>query len=385
MPNVRRTKTGEKVWITWDCQVCGYKRIHGSKRECPGCGRPRGNTVKFNTGDIVGEVSKDEVSRYNSPDWFCECCDSYNNDNDEFCIGCGAPKGASKDYFQKQKELEESTTRERQEHQETEQYDAPIVRPSFNSPKPKKIKFSSLFKYISITAVTAIALIAFIFLLLPKEKSACVTDMNWERSIAVEHLDTLKDDGWDPPYDARILDKEWKIREHDKKIFDHYDTVPVEVQKSEQVYVGDDISYEYEENGNGTLDRIEVKTPKYETHYYTETELQEVPVYRYEDVYDWYYYYEYDRWRTSRYVETSGTYEETPEWGEVILANREREGSKSEKYTVTGISGKDKEISFTLSYEDYKKVHIGDELTIKVNTVTGHATLVTINGDVVGD
>lgn len=38
---------GKLVMGYWDCPYCSTKHIEGTKRECPSCGKPRGQEVKF--------------------------------------------------------------------------------------------------------------------------------------------------------------------------------------------------------------------------------------------------------------------------------------------------------------------------------------------------
>ena len=39
----------------WDCTSCNTKGIKGHLRECPNCGKPRGEHVKFYTKEIGEE------------------------------------------------------------------------------------------------------------------------------------------------------------------------------------------------------------------------------------------------------------------------------------------------------------------------------------------
>lgn len=38
---------GKLVMGYWDCPYCSTKHIEGTSRECPSCGKPRGQEVKF--------------------------------------------------------------------------------------------------------------------------------------------------------------------------------------------------------------------------------------------------------------------------------------------------------------------------------------------------
>ena len=88
---------GKKIEGYWDCPYCDKKANLGRYRNCPGCGRPRGSSTKFYL--IEKDKFVDESVVPKGPDWFCECCESYNTFSADYCTSCGAPKGASKDYF----------------------------------------------------------------------------------------------------------------------------------------------------------------------------------------------------------------------------------------------------------------------------------------------
>ena len=71
---------GKIVVGRWDCSYCGTKGIRGSERECPNCGRPRGEDVKFYVDDPKDYVPEDEATKISKePDWMCEFCGSYNS------------------------------------------------------------------------------------------------------------------------------------------------------------------------------------------------------------------------------------------------------------------------------------------------------------------
>ena len=94
---------GKIVVGRWDCSYCGTKGIRGSERECPNCGRPRGEDVKFYVDDPKDYVPEDEATKISKePDWMCEFCGSYNSAKLTKCVSCGAERGKSKDYFQVQ-------------------------------------------------------------------------------------------------------------------------------------------------------------------------------------------------------------------------------------------------------------------------------------------
>ena len=93
----------------WDCPYCGTKGNRGSVRECPCCGKPRGNDTKFYLPKEKNCLSDEEANKISKePDWLCSFCDSYNSATTTVCHECGHTRDESDlNYFEKQKKNEE--------------------------------------------------------------------------------------------------------------------------------------------------------------------------------------------------------------------------------------------------------------------------------------
>lgn len=151
-------------------------------------------------------------------------------------------------------------------------------------------------------------------------------------------------------------------------MLDHYETRTREVAKERisgyETYVSGT-----RDLGNGYFEEVTSERPIYETYY--ETETYEEPVYRDEPIYQTKYYYEIDKWIYERSVETNGN-NTTPYWGETNLESDERISSKSEHYSVKGTeSKKRKEISFSLSFEEWSKLKPGQTIKVKITLGQG--------------
>lgn len=90
----------------WDCKYCDSKGISGSIRECPNCGHPRDDTVKFYLKDEKKYVSEEKAKTINkNPDWICPYCNCLNSDNNETCVSCGSPRTKENlNYFENHEE-----------------------------------------------------------------------------------------------------------------------------------------------------------------------------------------------------------------------------------------------------------------------------------------
>ena len=79
---------GKLVMGYWDCSYCGHKGIKGTVRECPSCGKPRGNDTKFymkahNHSEVVSRgdylTDSEAASKGQGADWQCAYCGGLNS------------------------------------------------------------------------------------------------------------------------------------------------------------------------------------------------------------------------------------------------------------------------------------------------------------------
>ena len=235
----------------------------------------------------------------------------------------------------------------------------------------------SNFKSIAIGLSIILAIISIIIILIPKEQEITITGMEWNRSFVVEELRTFKEEGWELPAGARLLDSKTEFYGYDDHYFDHYEQKTY--TRSESRVVGQNSEVVgYKDLGNGYFEE-ETKMVDI-TEMYTVTEITNEPVYVTTAIYKEKYYYEIDRWTYVNSVNTSGSSKSNPApyWGEVTLGNKERKSQAIEVYTITGINSKNgKQQSFTLSFEDWNSVNVDD--TVHLKTVLGHAELIDEN------
>lgn len=394
---------GRLVEGLWDCPYCSTTRIGGSQRECPNCGKARGEDTKFYMGTSEIHYVPDEkaASINRNPDWVCNYCNQLNSDDEEVCVSCGAPRtGDNLNYF------EHHARREHEQITYTEEYsydsasvitlDTSTYQRPDNSKRTKNTKsdysrfdmpgtttchevFSSLkdffvshWQTMLISLLVIIGIIGAVFLFLPKEKEITITGFSWERSIRIERYQTVEESDWSLPSGARLQYTREEFS-HYQEVFDHYETKTRQVEKQRishyESYVSD-----YRDLGNGYFEEVIDYRPVYETYY--ETETYQEAVYRSEPVYRTKYYYEIDKWLYERTVSTDGS-DQSPYWGETNLSSDERASTHYETYTVTGIDQEEKEESVILSFEDWNSLQIGQTVKFKVS-VGGYAEIIEI-------
>ncbi len=211
-------------------------------------------------------------------------------------------------------------------------------------------------KYLLIGLFSILAVAGLIYLFIPKNKDITISQMSWERSIEIERYQTVEESDWNLPSNARLLYSQSEFS-HYEKVIDHYETKTREVAKEKLVGYEDYVAG-YEDLGNGYFEEIIDSRPVYETYY--ETESYEEAVYRDEPVYRTKYYYEIDKWLHERTEKSSGIDKE-PYWCEVVLASDEKVASEREVYYVDGTDEKGKSYHYSMSYDEWLSVEIGQK------------------------
>ena len=165
-----------------------------------------------------------------------------------------------------------------------------------------------------------------------------------------------RESGWTLPSGAELTGTRNEIHHYDQ-VLDHYENR--QVPRTRQVYDHDE--YTLEDNGNGTFSSVAHPVYRTETYYETVREPVYRPVPRYAEK----YYYNIWRWTPSRDVTASGNDHEAY-WPEVTLAENEREGKRSEKYTFTVENTKKagETATYRLAESDWMNVNTGDQIFI---------------------
>ena len=355
----------------WDCSSCDTKGILGRYRECPNCGKPRGEDVKFYLPDKKDYVPEEQAEKINrNPNWLCEFCGSYNSDDLDRCKSCGAERG-SKNYFDVQKEQEEKKEQKYKDEKVKVTEDKSYQKSSESkmstaSKMVEKEKTLGKMKRPFIAVMVALISIIFIFgmvhIFSPKEASMKITGFSWERSIEVEQYKTFHKSDWSVPDGARVTSQRREIHHYDQ-VLDHYETKTRQVTKSRISHYETRTSTR--DLGNGYFEENTYQEPVYETYYDTET--YQDPVYRDEPVYRTKYYYDIDRWVYERSITSSGN-NQKPYWGKEDLKTKERVSGKNEKYMVNGITNEKnaRDRTVKVDFAKWKGMKIGQTIRIKI-------------------
>lgn len=392
----------------WDCSYCGRKEIKGRQKSCPECGHARDASVKFYTKEIDAshaisreefERQKDEAKRNsrsssanydgeqkahegpslysreegegrgdahdsaNASDWLCDYCGSYNPATTNVCSSCGATREMTKGetYAEKQGVYARTYDARGNLVKERDLSARAKVTPEVQAAGtgPNWLRLGA----IALGVIAIIALVTMLFA--PKTRDLEVAGFAWERTIAVERLETVNESDWELPSEGRLSHSEREIRRYDQ-VLDHYEDVPYEV--SERVLDHYENYTTTVDNGDGTFDVEEHSEPVYRTEY--RTEYRSTPIYRDVPVYDTKYYYEIERWVHARDVTTSEEDHE-PYWGEVELSGpvgehgtgQEREGARTGTYWVMDTDGQ----SYKADEDYWNGLELGMKEKVQVN------------------
>lgn len=405
---------GRIVVQFWDCKHCGTKAIRGSERDCPNCGNARDEDIVFYMDPQRPQyISTEEAKKVTKkPDWICPFCNNLNSDNVTNCTSCGSlrtsenetysnfnhiyftPNGikrSSEDKFDEIVKNDMSSTSYRstennidsiseniaqsssrasyQQKKETVNNHSDYLRKKSYTHKKYSKSSNSLFNFFYdnrkgiLITLAIIALVAgLIFLFMPRYYDVSIEQFSWERNIYIEKYQTVNESDWNLPVGGRLHYTRQELS-HYEQVLDHYETKTRTVSRQrisgyEEYVVG------YRDLGNGYAEEVTSSRPVYETYY--ETETYQDPVYRSEPVYRTKYYYEIDKWLPERTVTTKQN-DHSPYWGEPNLSKVERTSGKTEVYRITVyLADKDETNTYTISYDQWKDLSLGEETKIKV-------------------
>ena len=335
-------------WGYWDCRYCGTKEIRGDHKECPNCGKARDRDVKFYLNDdspyeFVDEVSGESAVRIGRQNWICPYCSQQNDDSVQTCSYCGASRAESIERY----------------------HDIPnpngsVPPNSFRNTGSlkNKINKSDLFVYICVGLIFLpfILLISGYVIRNALNRIVHTSDLvsaYWQSDINIEALKSFEDSCWEDelPKDARVIRTAIESRQYIHHYEDRTEEVWVEDYNNnddDDYGWDDDDDWDYDDGGgwddggwddygDGQFGMLQMPAlmicPKppiaafhWETRYYQE------PVYATRE--DTKCYYEYDKWVKARTVRQKGEGEEHPYYGELTLAENEREKNREIKYFV---------------------------------------------------
>lgn len=275
----------EKTYqMLWDCKFCRQRKNLGlTHRHCPSCGAPQDTTSRYFPPDSEKVAVEDHP--FVGADVLCPACGTASSRAAKCCGNCGSPLTGAKDVG--------------------------LVAAPVAAPPPKSSKLPLVLGIIG--GMLAICGGTCAFVLHKRSGSFEVKGTHWERTIAVERLDMKKDSAWcnEVPSDGRVLGKH------------------AEQRSTKQIPDGQTCTTSKKDQGNGTYKEVTECKPKYKS----------------EPVMDQKCDFEAPRWVVNRTEKAEGV-TGPASWPAVSLGRTgttmgsEREGARTEKFTVTFVEPK---------------------------------------------
>lgn len=189
-----------------------------------------------------------------------------------------------------------------------------------------------------------------------------MTGYRWERTIAIEELQTVTEEGWDVPAGGRRLSERQAVYGYNQ-VLTGYETRTRNV--SEQVQVGTE-AYPCGQRdlGNGFFEEVLCDRPIYETR--TRSETYEEPIYQSVPIMRTSYTYEIDRWRVVTTRRVGGT-NRRAEWPTLNLRDNQRAGARTEQYIVVLEDGNRRRYELEVSQAQWEALREGQRVEVQTD------------------
>jgi hypothetical protein len=322
------------VPLIWQCASCNTQNP-GPIKSCTSCGAPQPENVEFLQVDEERfNFIKDEAlirMAKAGPDIHCPFCGTRNRATDDLCKQCGGDLS----WGGKQR----STGQRVRTVAEAQAPPAPVA------PVDKKRKAPSLAVILVILAVIIGCVVLLVLLLRTDDVTAAVSEVQWERSVAIEAYTSVTSNAWwdEVPADGQVTSCSTRYR---------YTSDTPQVSATEvcgEPYV--------EDTGTGVGEVVQDCT--YE-------------------VYDDYCEYTAMAWVVVETVTESGR-DLSPAWPALNLLADQREGERNETYLIIFRDGGDSYRFTTTNAQLFMQAQPGSRWTLQINQLGGVQSIEPIN------
>jgi hypothetical protein len=364
---------GEIFEGRWRCSSCAAEN-RGRVERCDGCGVSRPAGVQFYLpGNEPALKDAGLLSdAHSGRDWYCDHCDGANKNAVDGvpvsqCVNCGQARDARDQIHVVTGEAVEAAPPQQMRKQQVsdeQRADRQMKQEMVDDMRHERMRASQNYqiaKWGTIISAVMIVLAILFALLRTHTVEAEVTGKSWNRSIAIEQMQTLRRDGWSLPAGARWISSE-RRQNGTREVVDYYRTVTenvaVQVPQSETYNCGT------RDMGNGYFQTQTCSRTTYTTRY--ENKSRQVPVYLTEAVFDTWYVYDEDVWRVVRKCSAAGLVD-APFWKDCpFAAPGEREGRRTQDYTLTLDLG-EATAPLKVDQSDWDDIAIGMAVQVDVN------------------
>jgi len=331
----------------WECSACGRTGIPGRLKRCPGCGKPRrAEQYEAPTGKATYLTAEELKAMGVDPklhlsDEECDYCGSRLKPGTSKCPNCGATLGdvgytthtcpaCGRESNAEQCPACGATTEEK------------LVAHRYAAPQPERKgparlnwlppflqKPQVLIPLLIVLALACMCACFGIIGAIPRTEAATVTDIAWERSIAIEEYQYVEQGGWSLPANADLVSQEERISGYNQVRIGTEERCGYE-QSCTTISV-----YSHTERtcyDDGTCDDHDVYRD--EQSCTDEYVCRDVPIYEDVPIFQTWYVYSVWEWVNVQPAVARGSDSEIY-WPEVRLEDNQREGERTEQCTIT--------------------------------------------------
>jgi hypothetical protein len=334
--------------MLWDCEVCDARGLLGvSHRHCPECGATQDPARRY--FPLPGQEVEAKNHRYAGIDWTCAYCQSPNSAAARFCVNCGAGQDGSKPVAIVADAAPAASP--------APATAPPVLAVAANSPvSDKAMSKRSVGLWLLAGMVSMIGVIAVLVFFAnqfftTQETTVEITGHTWQRSITIERFSAVNDSAWcdSLPSAAYSISRSQEVRSH------------------RNVEAGQDCSERRVDMGDGSFTRKKECVPRYTK----------------EAIYDERCRFRVNRWQFARSAVANQEGFRQPVWpavgalqgnlgkaGNSLSLGSEREGSRSERYTLT-LANADKIWHCDVPESLWQKLRDGTHVPLRVRPIFG--------------
>jgi len=323
---VRSRIMAELVYeMVWDCRYCGARKLLGlTHRHCPNCGAPQDPNARYFPAD--NEKVAVQNHEYVGADTQCRYCGGASSKRAHNCGQCGAPLAEGGPVQPLAAPLLQ-----------------PLAAPGLVGASPRISPWKVVLPVLALLVVAVLVLLV----VWKKEAHFVVASHAWRRTINVERLGPSRESAWCSELPAAASD----VSRHRER------------HGSTKVPDGEDCHAQRHDRGDGTFKEEQVCKPKFKD----------------EPVFDEKCDYVLVKWSQLRQEAAEGqSVSDAPRWPSVTLARAgcavagcEREGSRSESYTVVFQDAKGESYRCDLTQSAWTSFAPGKRYAGKVRGLVG--------------
>jgi len=340
--------------MLWDCSRCGTDKLLGlDHRFCPGCGAPQDPERRYYPEDNDKIAVEDHA--YTGADLACPACDTANASKAVHCVGCGSPMEGGGEVKTREEQSSDtagdfdgdSASEARQEHRDAKLKEEEVRKADVGPQEAPESGRSGAGKAafgLGALGLIGAVVVAFVLccgvMMWSRDADLVVTGHSWERSVQIEVNKKVSKSDWKDKIPTAATDVRCKKKQ----------------KGTNKIADGESCKTVRSDNGDGTFKETEKCTTTY----------------REEPTYSQHCDYRVKEWTTVRTPKASGrSLAEAPKWPKFTTKPGEREGQKSEVYTVDLVEEDGSTHSCTTGQESWSGFAMGSEWTGSIGRVTG--------------